>query len=150
MMRPGDHDPRVMVPDFRNPRLKEENMNTRILVHRALAGLALAALLPFAAWAGPVDINTADAATLARELKGIGPSKAKAIVEYRQKNGPFKNADELTQVKGIAARVVEANRANIRVDKADKANAAAAVAQEKGGKAKDKGATRSNPATKDE
>jgi competence protein ComEA len=125
-------------------------MNTRILNRRMLAGIALAVLLPFAASADPVDINTADATTLARELKGVGPAKAKAIVEYRQKNGPFKSADELTRVKGIAAQLVEANRANIRVDKSDKVSATAAVAQEKGDKPKDKGATRNNPATKDE
>jgi len=125
-------------------------MNTRILNRGTFAGIALAALLPFAAFAGPVDINTADATTLARELKGIGPARAKAIVEYRQKNGPFKSADELTQVKGIAAQVVEANRANIRVDKSDKASATAAVAQEKGDKTKDKSAARDKAAAKDE
>jgi competence protein ComEA len=90
-------------------------------------GLALAALLPLAVFAGPVNINTADAATLARELKGVGLARAQAIVEHRQKNGPFRSADDLTQVKGIGARVVDDNRANIRVDKADKSSVAAVV-----------------------
>jgi competence protein ComEA len=125
-------------------------MDTRILNGRTLAGIALAALLPLAVLADPVDINTADATTLARELKGIGPARAKAIVEYRQKNGPFKSADELKQVKGIAAQVVEANRANIRVDKSDKASASAAVAQEKGDKTRAKNPARDSAATKDE
>ncbi|MDX1499119.1 MAG: helix-hairpin-helix domain-containing protein [Woeseiaceae bacterium] len=71
--------------------------------------------VPLAAWAGPVDINTADAETIAAELKGIGLTKAKAIVEYRKKHGPFKRPDDLSLVKGIGERTVEINRANIRV-----------------------------------
>jgi len=74
-----------------------------------------AALIPLLAWAGPVNVNTADAETLSAELKGIGLSKAQAIVEYRKKHGPFKNADELSLVKGIGDRTVDKNRADIRV-----------------------------------
>jgi competence protein ComEA len=78
--------------------------------------LPLAALmLPLAGWAGPVNVNTADAETISAELKGIGLSKASAIVEYRQKHGPFRNADELSLVKGIGERTVEINRSDIRV-----------------------------------
>jgi len=66
--------------------------------------------------AGPVNINNADAATLARELKGIGLKRAQAIVEYRAKNGPFKSADELALVKGIGRQAIERNRAEIRTD----------------------------------
>ena len=75
----------------------------------------LVACLPLWAFAGPVDINTADAETISAELNGVGMSKAKAIVEYREKHGPFKSADDLTLVKGIGDRTVELNRANIRV-----------------------------------
>ena len=75
----------------------------------------LAACLPLLAFAGPVDINTADAETLSAELDGIGLAKAKAIVEYRQKYGPFKSASDLSLVKGIGERTVEINKANIRV-----------------------------------
>ncbi len=74
-----------------------------------------AALVPLLCWAGPVNVNTADAETLSAELKGIGLSKAQAIVEYRKKHGPFKNADELSLVKGIGERTVDMNRADIRV-----------------------------------
>ncbi len=74
-----------------------------------------AVLVPLLAWAGPVNVNTADAETLSAELKGIGLSKAQAIVEYRKKHGPFKNADELSLVKGIGERTVDMNRADIRV-----------------------------------
>ena len=75
----------------------------------------LAAAIPFAVFAGPVDINTADAATISAELKGIGLSKAQAIVEYRKKHGPFRTPDDLSLVKGIGDRTVELNRADIRV-----------------------------------
>ncbi len=74
-----------------------------------------AVLLPLMAFAAPVDVNTADAATLSASLKGVGLAKAEAIVEYRKKHGPFKNADELSLVKGIGERTVELNRADIKV-----------------------------------
>ena len=64
-------------------------------------------------WAGYVDINKADAETLAMELKGIGLKKAQAIVEYRTLNGAFKSAEDLVNVKGISDRTVEKNRENI-------------------------------------
>ena len=47
-----------------------------------------------------VNINTANVDQL-DGLKGIGPTKAKAIVDYRQKNGPFKSVDDLQNVPGI-------------------------------------------------
>ena len=65
--------------------------------------------------AGPVAVNTADAETIAAELNGIGMTKAKAIVEYRKKHGPFRSADDLTLVKGIGERTVEINRSDIKV-----------------------------------
>lgn len=65
--------------------------------------------------AGPVDVNTADAETISAELKGVGLAKAKAIVEYRKKHGPFRSADDLTLVKGIGERTVELNRSDIKV-----------------------------------
>ncbi len=82
---------------------------------RALVRGMIVSLMPMAAaWAGPVNVNTADASTIAKELEGIGPAKAAAIVEYRQKNGPFKSADELVNVKGIGLKTVEKNRDLIR------------------------------------
>lgn len=77
--------------------------------------LALALSLPLYVSAGePVNINTADAAAIADNLNGIGEAKARAIIEYRQKNGPFKSADELVNVKGIGLKTVEKNRDLIR------------------------------------
>ncbi len=75
----------------------------------------LFALLTFGALAEPLDINTADAVTLARELKGIGPTRANAIVAYRSAHGPFRAVDELTLVEGIGQKVIDANRALLRV-----------------------------------
>ena len=70
---------------------------------------------PLCVLAGPVNINTADAETISAELKGVGLAKARAIVEYRKKHGPFRNADDLSLVKGIGERTVEINRADIKV-----------------------------------
>ncbi len=64
-------------------------------------------------WAGQVNINSADASTLASELKGIGDKKAQAIVEYRKQNGPFSLVNDLENVKGISAKIVEKNKENI-------------------------------------
>ena len=62
-----------------------------------------------------IDLNSADASTLAREMRGIGQSKARAIVEYRRIHGPFRSIDDLALVKGIGARTIELNRAKLRV-----------------------------------
>lgn len=89
---------------------------TRNLLLALLCLPALLAARP--ALAEPVNINTADAASLARELVGIGDTRAKAIVEYRTQNGPFRSIEELALVKGIGPRVIEQNRANLRVEPA--------------------------------
>ena len=83
------------------------------VISTAIIALMLLASMP--ANAGQVDINTADAAAISAELKGIGLSKARAIVEYRNKHGPFRSADDLSLVKGIGERTVEINRSDIRV-----------------------------------
>jgi competence protein ComEA len=82
---------------------------------RSMVQALVASLIPAVAWCGPVNVNTADASMLAKELDGIGPAKAQAIVEYRQKNGPFKSPDDLLKVGGIGERVLDMNRANIQV-----------------------------------
>ena len=65
--------------------------------------------------AEPVNINTADATALAKALNGIGPAKAKAIVSYREKNGPFKSVDQLAMVEGITQKLIDKNRADIKL-----------------------------------
>lgn len=82
--------------------------------------LLFALAAPMAAVAGPVNINSADAATISAELQGVGLTKAQAIVEYRKAHGPFKTYEDLTLVKGIGARTIEINRANILFKPADK------------------------------
>jgi competence protein ComEA len=85
------------------------------------AAVVAALLLAPNAIAGPVNVNSADAKTLARELQGIGMSKAEAIVTYREKNGPFKSADDLAKVKGLGKKLIDQNKANLKFE-ADKAS----------------------------
>jgi competence protein ComEA len=77
----------------------------------------LAATLLFTQFvhAEPVNVNTADATSLAKALNGVGPAKAKAIVSYREKNGPFKSVDQLAMVDGISQKLIDKNRADIRL-----------------------------------
>jgi competence protein ComEA len=56
-----------------------------------------------AAFAGVVNLNTASASDL-EALPGIGAKTAARIVEYRQKNGPFKKIEELMNVQGIGEK----------------------------------------------
>ena len=64
-------------------------------------------------WAGNVNINTADAATLADGLNGVGIKKAQAIVDYRKQHGAFKTVNDLSKVKGINDKLIEKNKDNI-------------------------------------
>jgi len=84
-------------------------------------------LSPFVVNAEPVNINTADTGALAKALNGIGPAKAKAIVAYRDKNGPFKSVDQLSMVEGITQKLIEKNRADIKLG-GDKPGAAPSAA----------------------
>lgn len=87
-------------------------MNFKTLLASLVLSLALA-LPAFAA--EQVDINSADAKTLAEGLNGVGMSKAEAIVAYREEHGPFATAEDLAQVKGIGDKIVEKNREAIVV-----------------------------------
>ncbi len=84
--------------------------------YRELLCLLVFGLGSAALYAGPVNINTADAETLALELTGVGPALATAIVEYREMNGDFATPEALTRVRGIGERIVEMNRTNILVN----------------------------------
>src|SRR5512147_1073922 len=95
--------------------------------------LAATLLLMQVALAEPVNINTADATALAKALNGIGPAKAKAIVSYREKNGPFKSVDQLAMVEGITQKLIDKNRADIKLG-GDKAAAPAAAPAAKSAK----------------
>ena len=62
-----------------------------------------------------ININTADAVTIATALKGIGLSKAKAIIAYRETYGDFKLIEELEAVKGIGKSTLEKNKGLILI-----------------------------------
>ena len=66
-----------------------------------------------------IDINKASAEELTR-LTGVGPSHAAAIVAYREKNGPFKEPEDLMQVPRIGRKTFEKNKDLIVVGKAPK------------------------------
>jgi competence protein ComEA len=122
-------------------------MKKSILLLGALlahAGLALAV----------VNINSATKDQL-QELHGIGATKAQAIIDYRQKNGPFKSVDDIKKVDGIGdatlqqirkelvlsgrttgvGKPAEAVRAVTPQEKASEAKVAKAAADEKAAKA---------------
>ncbi|RKZ37901.1 MAG: competence protein ComEA [Gammaproteobacteria bacterium] len=73
----------------------------------AFAGLAIAD--------EPLNINAANAETLAEAIKGVGMKRAEAIVAYRQEHGPFKNVDALIQVRGIGQSIVDGSRDRLTV-----------------------------------
>ncbi len=86
-------------------------------------GLMLVLLAGFATAARAVDdlptlpitvnVNTADARTIANVLQGVGVSRAAAIVAYREQNGSFKVLDDLSNVKGVGNRTLELNATRI-------------------------------------
>lgn len=63
-----------------------------------------------------VDVNTATAEQLAEALTGVGPAKARAIIEYREQHGEFEHIDELVNVRGIGLRTLDRNRDKIDLD----------------------------------
>lgn len=81
-----------------------------------LSALLLAMMLTFSGVlaAQEVNINTADAQTIADSLNGVGLKKAEAIVAWRTENGKFKDLAALEQVKGIGQSTVEKNKSNIK------------------------------------
>lgn len=87
------------------------------MIRNFLTALILAAALaqPVLAQDMRVDINTATAEQLADALTGIGESKSKAIVAYREQNGDFEHIDELVNVRGIGLRTVDRNRDRIEL-----------------------------------
>jgi len=85
----------------------------------ALLLLSLLASMPAFARA-QVDLNHADARTLAEGLHGVGLVKAEAIVAYRSAHGPFRRVEDLDRVHGIGSRTIEANRSRIVISGIDR------------------------------
>jgi len=87
---------------------------------KKLMMLLAASLLSAACWAAePVNVNSASAEQISENLKGIGLTKAQAIVAYREANGSFLHVDELVNVKGIGLRTIDQNRELILLNELD-------------------------------
>ena len=74
----------------------------------------IVSLLSFSWALAQVNINTATAQEL-QTLNGIGPSKAAAIVEYRNANGPFKSPEDIKNVRGIGNGIYQKISSEITV-----------------------------------
>ncbi|MGB5279178.1 MAG: ComEA family DNA-binding protein [Gammaproteobacteria bacterium] len=84
---------------------------------KTLKSFLLIVLLSFSQvlFAAQVNINTADVETLSSELSGIGQNKAEAIVAYREQYGPYKQIEDLTNVKGIGVSTIEKNKSKMTI-----------------------------------
>lgn len=90
---------------------------------KSLITLLATGLFSIWAWAvQPVDVNSASVEEIAEALKGVGMSKAEAIVNYRNEHGLFKHVDELVNVKGIGIRTVDINREYILLENSELAD----------------------------
>ncbi len=85
---------------------------------KTLQSFLFIVLFAFSSWlfAAPVNINTADAETLSSELSGIGQSKAEAIVAYREQHGPYKQIEDLVNVKGIGTATIDKNKSRLTLE----------------------------------
>lgn len=89
-------------------------------MRKSILALALLTVLSASAQAKPkdctVNINTAAASEISACLDGIGEKKAESIVDYREKNGKFESADDLTDISGIGEKTVGKNRDKIVIE----------------------------------
>ena len=69
-----------------------------------------------ASQAQSVNINSADAETLAHNLVGVGLSRAQEIVRYRESYGPFYSVEDLMEVRGIGRSTLKKNRDRITLE----------------------------------
>jgi competence protein ComEA len=89
-------------------------MTLRSAINTLVLSLAFVVQAAFAA-PDSVNVNAADAETLAAVLDGVGMARAEAIVDYRQENGRFNDIYDLANVKGIGDRTIELNESRIRL-----------------------------------
>ncbi|MGB0466387.1 MAG: ComEA family DNA-binding protein [Pontibacterium sp.] len=86
-------------------------MHIKSFLRTFLVTLFFSLTIPAYAEPSVVDINLASAQEIAAVMKGVGEKKAEAIVAYRTQFGPFKQLDDLTNVRGIGAGTLDKNRA---------------------------------------
>ena len=77
--------------------------------------ITICLLIPTLLFAETVNINTADKESLMTSIKGVGETRAEAIIAYREQNGSFTSVEELAEVRGIGASIVEKNMDNLSV-----------------------------------
>jgi len=85
---------------------------------KTIISIVLAALLTavsFASFAVPVNINKADAELIADSLSGIGTKTADKIIAYRDKNGAFKQVDDLLLIQGIGDKKLNKIRTDVKL-----------------------------------
>jgi competence protein ComEA len=80
---------------------------------KLLLAIVASLALSFSALAA-VDLNTASQSEL-ETIKGIGPAKARAIIDHRTKNGPFKSVNDLEKVNGFGKKTVDSVRPEVTV-----------------------------------
>ncbi|MDG2537270.1 helix-hairpin-helix domain-containing protein [Dyella jiangningensis] len=101
------------------PKTEAASFHRENQMRNKIAAMLVSLAMALPSFAGtPVNVNKADAATLAKSLDGVGHSKAEAIVAWRDEHGPFKSVDDLAQVKGIGPATLERNRSAILLDDA--------------------------------
>lgn len=66
-----------------------------------------------------ININTATVEEIDQSLVGVGKAKAEAIVQDREKNGPFTSVEDLDRVKGIGPGIIQKNAGQITVGSPD-------------------------------
>ncbi|AMM82825.1 MULTISPECIES: ComEA family DNA-binding protein [Pasteurella] len=62
-----------------------------------------------------VNINTASATDLQQKLLGIGTKKAEAIIQHREKHGPFTDIEQLRDIQGIGQAILEKNKTRLQL-----------------------------------
>ena len=62
----------------------------------------------------PIDLNSATAEQL-QQLPGVGPTTAKAIIQFREKSGPLKHVEDLLAIHGISKARLEKLRPYVTV-----------------------------------
>lgn len=86
----------------------------RVIMAMSLVVALLSPALALTVEKAKVDLNEADSTQL-ESLPGIGPAMAARILEYREKNGPFKQIEDLLNVRGIGEKKFEQLKELIKV-----------------------------------